>query len=88
MPEAYAYNTDYIYWLPRLQIIQNILIVGKNPGQQITGQFKDYKLMSVVENPYVRESGTEIYLLTDANDFFTLVFYNNVEERKKKLDIF
>jgi hypothetical protein len=21
MPEAYAYNTDYIYWLPRLQII-------------------------------------------------------------------
>lgn len=44
--------------------------------------------MGVVENPYARESGTEIYLLTDANDFFTLVFYNNVEERKKKLDIF
>jgi hypothetical protein len=42
----------------------------------------------VVENPYAKESGTEIYLLTDANDFFTLVFYNNVEERKKKLDIF
>ena len=84
MPEAYAYNTDYIYWLPRLQIIQNILIVGKNPGQQITGQFKDYNLMGVLENPYAREFGIEIY----ANDFFTLVFYNNVEERKKKLDIF
>jgi hypothetical protein len=41
MPEAYAYNTDYIYWLPRLKKIQNILLVGKNPGQQITGQFKD-----------------------------------------------
>jgi hypothetical protein len=88
MPEAYAYNTDYIYWLPRLKKIQNILLVGKNPGQQITGQFKDYNLMGVLENPYARESGTEIYLLTDANDFFTLVFYNNVEERKKKLDIF
>jgi hypothetical protein len=88
MPEAYAYNTDYIYWLPRLKKIQNILLVGKNPGQQITGQFKDCKLMGVVENPYARESGTEIYLLTNANDFFTLVFYNNVEERKKKLDIF
>jgi hypothetical protein len=88
MPEAYAYNTDYIYWLPRLKKIQNILLVGKNPGQRITGQFKDCKLLGVVENPYARESGTEIYLLTGANDFFTLVFYNNVEERKKKLDIF
>lgn len=88
MPEAYAYNTDYIYWLPHLKKIRNILLVGKNPGQQITSQFKDCKLMGVVENPYARESGTEIYLLTDANDFFTSVFYNNVEERKKKLDIF
>jgi hypothetical protein len=88
MPEAYAYNTDYIYWLPRLKKIQNILLVGKNPGQRITSQFKDCKLMGVVENPYARESGTEIYLLTGANDFFTLAFYNNVEERKKKLDIF
>jgi hypothetical protein len=88
MPEAYAYNTDYIYWLPRLKKIQNILLVGKNPGQRITGQFKDCKLMGIVENPYARESGTEIYLLTGASDLFTLVFYNNVEERKKKLDIF
>jgi hypothetical protein len=88
MPEAYAYNTDYIYWLPRLKKIQNILLVGKNPGQRITGQFKDCKLMGVVENPYARESGSEIYLLTGANDFFTTVFYSNVEERKKKLDIF
>ena len=88
MPEAYAYNTDYIYWLPRLKKIQNILLVGKNPGQRITGQFKNCKLMGVVENPYARESGSEIYLLTGANDFFTTVFYSNVEERKKKLDIF
>jgi hypothetical protein len=44
--------------------------------------------MGVVENSCARESGTEIYLLTGANDFFTMVFYNNVEEHKKKLDIF
>jgi hypothetical protein len=88
MPEAYAYNTDYIYWMPHLKKIQNILLVGKNPGQSITGQFKECKLTGSVENSYARESGTEIYLLTGANDFFTTVFYNNVEERKKKLDIF
>ena len=88
MQEAYAYNTDYIYWLPRLKKIKNILLVGKNPGQQVTGQFKNFNLISTVENPFARESGTEIYLLTGASDLFTLGFYNNVEERKKKLDIF
>jgi hypothetical protein len=61
MPEAYAYNTDYIYWLPRLKKIQ------KTPMQG-----------SLVQK----------FICLNANDFFTLVFYNNVEERKKKLDIF
>ena len=88
MPEAYAYNTDYIYWLPRIKRIKNIVLVGKNPGQQVTGQFKNCNLISTVENSFARESGTEIYLLTGASDLFTLGFYNNVEERKKKLDIF
>jgi hypothetical protein len=88
MPEAYAYNTDYIYWMPRLKKIKNILLVGKNPGEKVTGQFKECKLMGTVENSYAREFNTEIYLLTGANDFFTIIFYSNVEERKKKLDIF
>ncbi len=88
MPEAYAYNTDYIYWLPRIKKIKNILLIGRNPGQTVTGQFKSCDLVSTVGNPFARESGTEIYLLTGASDLFTLGFYNNVDERKKKLDIF
>jgi Dolichyl-phosphate-mannose-protein mannosyltransferase len=88
MPEAYAYNTDYIYWIPRLKKIKNILLVGKNPGQSITGQFKEFRLTGSVENSYARESGTEIYLLTGANEAFTELFYKNVDSRKEKLDIF
>jgi hypothetical protein len=88
MPEAYSYNTDYIYWLPRLKKIENILLVGKNPGQRVTGQFKNFKLMGLVENSYAREFNTEIYLLTGATEAFTDIFYKNVDDRKKKLDIF
>jgi hypothetical protein len=44
--------------------------------------------MGVVENSYARESGTEIYLLTGANEAFTDLFYQNVDSKKKKLDIF
>lgn len=88
MPEAYAFNTDYIYWLPYLSKIENVLVVGRKPGDEIIRLFKDCKLMGVVENNYARENNTGIYLLTGADPAFTGRFYTIVEERKKKLDIF
>jgi hypothetical protein len=88
MPEAYAFNTDYIYWIPRIKKIKNIVLVGEKPSKEIIGMFNDCKLTGVVENGQARERNTGIYLLTGAIDSFTLIFYNKVEERKKKLDIF
>lgn len=88
MPEAYAFNTDYIYWIPRLKKIQNVLIVGERPDQEVIALFKEYKLTDSVENTYAREHGTGIYLFTGASDSFTNLFYNKVEERKNKMDIF
>ena len=41
MPEAYAFNTDYIYWLPSFNKIDNIIVVGKKPGEEIIRLFKD-----------------------------------------------
>jgi hypothetical protein len=88
MPEAYAFNTDYIYWLPRIKKIKNILLVGEKPSKEIIGMFKDCRLTGLVENEQAREHNTGIYLLTGAVDLFTPIFYNKVEERKKKLEIF
>jgi hypothetical protein len=88
MKEAYSFNTDYIYWLPHIKKIQNILLVGEKPSNEVIGMFKEIKLIGVVENEYAREHNTGIYLLTGANSLFTPIFYNKVEERKKNLDIF
>jgi hypothetical protein len=88
MPEAYAFNTDYIYWLPRLKKIQNLLFIGNKPGDDVLRLFSDFKLTGEVLNEYAREKGTGIYILSGAKDFFTPVFYSKVEEKKKKLDIF
>ena len=88
MPEAYSFNTDYIYWLPHIKKIQNIVLVGERPEKNVIGMFKEFKITGTVENEYAREKGTSIFLLTGANDLFTLIFYNKVEERKKKLNIF
>lgn len=88
MPEAYAFNTDYIYWLPYLNKIVNVIVVGKKPSDEIIRLFKDCRLIGVVENKYARENNTGIYLLTGADAGFTERFYKLVEERKRKLDIF
>ncbi len=88
MPEAYAFNTDYIYWLPHLKRIENILLIADKPPDELRRAFKECKLSGVVENQYAREHNIGIYLLTGANPLFTAVFYSKVAEKKKNLDIF
>ena len=88
MAEAYAFNTDYIYWLPRLGKIDNVLLIGQKPGDYVIRAFRNFKQTGSVENQHARESGTGIFLLTGAVPLFTDKFYSLVEERKRKLDIF
>lgn len=88
MPEAYSFNTDYIYWLPQMNRIQNILLVGKPPKEEIIKLFSGFKQVGVVENELAREKGTGIYLLTGANNEVTTLFYKLAKDRKEKFDIF
>jgi hypothetical protein len=88
MPEAYSFSTDYIYWLPHLSNIQNILLVGEKPEEEIVKMFSEWKLTGIVENEFAREKGTGIYLFSGADPTFTVFFYNEADERKKNHDIF
>lgn len=88
MPEAYAFNTDYMYWMPVIPKIENILLVSSKPSDEITAMFSKVIQTGSIESSEAREKGTGIYLMTGANDKFTAVFYRLVEDRKKKLDIF
>jgi hypothetical protein len=88
MPEAYSFNTDYIYWLPDLKNIKNIVFIGNLPSKEVMDMFKDFKLVGVVENEFARERGTKIFLLMGANPDFTEWFYKKAEERKRNFNIF
>jgi 4-amino-4-deoxy-L-arabinose transferase-like glycosyltransferase len=88
MKEAYSFNTDYVYWLPRIPNIRNVLLVGEKPDENIAKLFKVVMKTDSVENIYSREKGTGIYLLMDADSSFTKIFYDEAERRKKELDIF
>ena len=88
MPEAWSFNTDYIYWMPHLSGIKNILLVGKDPGKKITDMFTIFKQVGAVENEYAREKNTGIYLLRGANTDVSELLNKRVVERKLKFDIF
>ena len=88
MPEAYSFNTDYIYWLPYQSQVRNILLVGQKPSQKVIDMFAEIKLIGAVENEFAREKGTSIYLLTGGNDEVSGMINKLAEERKAKFDIF
>lgn len=88
MPEAFSFNTDYIYWLPQMKQIKNVVFVGNKPDDKILEMFSEIKFIGKVENEYAREKGTSIYLLLRANPDFTGNFYKLANHRKEKFDIF
>lgn len=88
MPEAYSFNTDYIYWLPRFDTIQNVILIGKKPHQEIIDLFTDFKRVGVVESEFSREKNTGIFLLTGSKDNLAIWFYQMAQKRKDEFDIF
>lgn len=88
MKEAYSFNTDYIYWLPEIKYIRNVILVGEMTEDTTAEMFDSYQTIGFVENEFAREKGTGIFLFTGARPVFTEFFYNEAERRKKELDIF
>ncbi len=88
MPEAYSFNTDYIYWMPDQNQIQNILLVGEKPSQKIIDLFDEIRLVGVVENEFAREKGTSVYLLTGAKPEVSEIINKMAKERISNFDIF
>ncbi|MBB6611408.1 glycosyltransferase family 39 protein [Pontibacter sp. Tf4] len=69
VPAAVSYNADYIYWFPELSKIEHIILVkeaGEAPLQEAEKAFVgSVKKIGSIENPYARELGTTVYLLSD-----------------------
>lgn len=88
MPEAFSANTDYIFWLPRMKEIKNVLLVGNKPDDRIISMFAGCKLTGTVTCEDAIEKGTGIFLLTGAGKDFTAEFYKMMEKRIAEFDIF
>jgi hypothetical protein len=88
MAEAYSFSTDYLFWIPNDFKINNVLLIGKAPSDNIQRLFKNFTKVSVVENQDARECGTSIFLLIGAKEEFSMVFRNELSRRRKEMDCF
>ena len=88
MPQAYSFNTDYIFWVPRMKVIKNVVLVGDTPKDQIKAMFSGFKLVETVKNEFAIEKNTPVYLLTGASPEFTAGFYKELDQRIEEYDIF
>jgi hypothetical protein len=88
MPEAYSFSTDYIFWIPQMECIRHVVLVGDEPDETIKALFSEVIRVDAVTNEYAREKGTGIYLLKGAKAEFTKGFYDLRDERISTNDIF
>jgi 4-amino-4-deoxy-L-arabinose transferase-like glycosyltransferase len=81
LPAAYSDNASFLYWIPDNINFQNLVLIESDPDEMKYGfikQFSSAKITDSVTNPYAREKGTAIMLLTGASDLFRKFFYDKI----------
>jgi hypothetical protein len=87
-PESYSFSTDYLYWIPEELKVTNVILIGKYPDNKVVQFFDRIEKIGSVENPFSREKGTSVYLMTGANEKFSAFFKVEVKRRRLEMDCF
>ena len=88
MPEAYSFNTDYLFWIPNDLKIKNVLLVGKASDEKTQKFFEHFTKVAEVENPDARELGTSVFLMLGAKVEFTAIIKAEINRRRTEMDCF
>jgi hypothetical protein len=60
LPPAHSLNGSYLFWYPKQEDFQAILIIDDEPDDNLAPHFASYQRFSQLGNPYAREQGTAI----------------------------
>jgi 4-amino-4-deoxy-L-arabinose transferase-like glycosyltransferase len=87
LPEAYSDNASFLYWIPDSIKYQNLVLLTTDPDEMKHAFIREFEHADVagrVTNPYAREYGTQVILLTGASDKFRKFFYDKLVEDRLK----
>jgi hypothetical protein len=88
MPAAFSDNASFLYWIPDSIYFQNIVLLESDPDEMkydFIKQFSKAIITDSVTNPYARERGTSVMLLTGANDKFREFFNEKLNADRLKM---
>jgi lipoprotein signal peptidase len=87
LPEAYSDNASFLYWIPDTLHFQNIVLIENDPDEMqhdFVKHFSKAVITDSITNPYAREKGTAIMLLTGASDIFRKEFNDKLTADRLK----
>ncbi len=84
LPEAYSDNGSFLYWMPRIQHIDNLILITDDQ-QEMQHPFVKNFLSAVavdsITNIYAREHGTLIFFFKGANEVFNKMFQEKIDAK-------
>ncbi len=84
LPEVHSANGSFLYWMPRYQHINNLILITDDKQEMQHPFIKDFisaVAVDSVTNFYAREHGTLIILLKGANDAFNKMFQEKIDAK-------
>jgi len=88
LPEAYSDNASFLYWIPDSLHFENLVLIESDPNEMqydFVKQFLKAGITDSITNPFAREKGTAIMLLTGANDQFQKFFEDKLHADQLKM---
>ncbi len=83
LPETYSDNGSFLYWMPRKQHIDNIVLITddtKEMEHPFIKQFASAVVSDSVTNIYSRERGSLIIVFKGANEEFNKMFQEKIDK--------
>lgn len=83
LPEVFSDNGSFLYWMPRKQHIDNIILITddtKEMEHSFIKQFTSAVVSDSVTNRYSRERGSLIIVFKGANEEFNKMFQEKIDK--------
>lgn len=68
---AVSFSADYVYWFPEMDSVHYVIIVGKEPGENVREYVSGYTKTGQISAPLAREYGTGVYLVQGISPVFS-----------------
>jgi hypothetical protein len=88
LPEAYSDNGSFLYWMPRITHIDNLILITDDKEEMqhpFIKLFTSAVVSDSVTNTFAREKGTLIIVFKGAGEAFNTMFKEKID---KDFDLF